>query len=131
MAPFISIEAKTGWSNDGPVHSSIGDAAMLQLWDAIVSSLRVRPTPPAKTGNAEQPQILPGHVVASAEPCPKAGWWTCMHDGPIEGERERHFELGETMPAVSAQLPADRWARLTRREQQWHTTPTSWVLESR
>jgi hypothetical protein len=50
LAPNITLELETGRGRPGqPVNSSLSDEAALQLWQAISSSLRIRPTGPAKS----------------------------------------------------------------------------------
>jgi hypothetical protein len=45
LAPSITLELETGKGRPGsPVNSSLSDEALLQLWQAISSSLRIRPT---------------------------------------------------------------------------------------
>lgn len=48
FAPHLSLTMDTGKGENGPVPSSLSEAAAIGLWDSILSSLRLRPTKPDK-----------------------------------------------------------------------------------
>ncbi len=43
FVPHLVFKMDTGYSDNGPVPSSLSDSAALRLWDKIVSSIRLRP----------------------------------------------------------------------------------------
>jgi len=108
LHPQIRIDLQSGNSDGGldPKPISLTDQQMLQLWEQILGSLRLRPTdggegaspkkvpPQANTGDA----IPLGELARTGAPCPQSGYWQCpdrdVHGGP------RLFQLGETMPAA-------------------------------
>jgi hypothetical protein len=53
LAPSITLELQTGRGRPGnPLNASLSDEAVLQLWQAISSSLRIRLTAPAKKASS-------------------------------------------------------------------------------
>jgi hypothetical protein len=82
LEPAVHLEMSTGNNpqpGGAPVQSTLGQQALLDLWDKIAASIRVRPTAPVAPASAPSPAGgLPLGALANAgEPCPESGWWTC------------------------------------------------------
>jgi hypothetical protein len=76
FAPTITLELETGRGRPGaPVNSSLSDEAVLQLWQAISSSLRIRPTTETKKVSREDiaPAVALGELAATGRTCPQTG----------------------------------------------------------
>ena len=77
FVPFMHLEMSTGHPvNAGarPIISFLGEEALIQLWDKISSSIRVRPTGTAPTANPEQaPGSKPGDAASAGDICPETG----------------------------------------------------------
>jgi hypothetical protein len=60
LAPKVTLELETGIGRPGePVNSSLSDAAVLERWDRVTSSIRLRPTSAEpKTAQAETHDIV-------------------------------------------------------------------------
>jgi hypothetical protein len=108
LHPQIRIDLQSG-NNDGgmdPKPISLTDQQMLELWERILGSLRLRPTdkgegtpagkapPQANAGDA----IPLGELARSGTKCPQSGYWQCP-DRDVHGST-RLFHQGETMPAA-------------------------------
>ena len=74
FAPFMHLEMSTGHPvNAGarPVISFLGEEALIQLWDKISSSIRVRPTSTPPTTKPEQPSSRKlGDAASAGDICP-------------------------------------------------------------
>jgi hypothetical protein len=126
LAPSITLELQTGKGRAGkPRNSSLSDEAVLQLWDSISSSLRLRPTS-TKT-DAAAPAIPLGESVVTGSRCPQTGYWECKEAGKVEGGQRRLFITGEDMPYVTVRNVPNLWQRL-RGEQPVHRVKTIWKL---
>ena len=104
--PYIELELQTGRADkngdEGP--ASLTDKQAIELFDAIVNSIRLRPTGPAKTSDASSPDApasphLPlGTRITSAANCPQSGMWECGPDAPGVTQKRRFIEAGQPMP---------------------------------
>jgi hypothetical protein len=116
LAPNITLELETGKGNPGnPVNSSLSDEAALQLWQAIATSLRLRPTSTVnKVGTtAHVPPVPLGELVATGKVCPQTGHWQCSEPG-AKGSVQREFiRRGELMPEAIVYGTATLWQKLT------------------
>jgi hypothetical protein len=130
LAPSITLEIETGRGRPGsPVNSSMSDEALLQLWQAISSSLRIRPTSVDKKVSSEGagPTVPLGATVATGRTCPQTGYWQCT-EARLGTAAQRHlFSQGDVMP--QAILPGVRslWQKL-RGESSLHRISTQWKL---
>lgn len=59
MIPHLVFQMNTGKSKAGPIPSSLSERTALQLWDRILSSIRVRPTHQADRGPAQPTPVAP------------------------------------------------------------------------
>lgn len=110
-APYIALEAKTGWSNDGPVQSGLSDEEALRLWDSVVDSIRVRPGSDVKTGQTAPKRPL-GQLATTGRVCEQAGLWECDEPRAIDGHRRRFIQVGEVMPGTFVRTEPKFWDRI-------------------
>jgi hypothetical protein len=112
--PAFYLELQTGRILGSPnprVRPSLTDKQAIELFDAIVNSIRLRLTPPGKSSDASSPdapsspQFALGSRVSSAANCPQSGMWECAPDAPGISEHRRFIEAGQPMPYGYARAP--------------------------
>lgn len=139
FVPFMHLEMSTGHPvNAGarPVISFLGEEALVQLWDRILSSVRVRPTsaPPAATREAP-PGAKPGDTASAGDICPGTGWWQCRDDGAgagVAGGRRQFLTQGQRMPQALLLQPQTLWERLRGMQSSYRLDePSVWTLVDR
>ncbi len=128
--PMVSIELATGRNPAGMnKRPTINEKDAIQLFDAVVNSLRLRPTsaPPAKV--SEAPPLAPlGDLQATGRICPQTGWWQCTEEAlPVKGNRMQFFRQGEAMPRVTLLGEPSMLDRLKGRQPEY-STATVWKL---
>lgn len=135
--PYLSLELQSGISErvgGKPVETSLHEDAMLNLWDSIASSIRVRKSgPPPSGGTPPQPSGPKLGAVASAgEVCPQSGWWRCSEGGPrldVHGGRVQFIRQGDRMPQALLLPRQTLWQKLKRIQPSVETPrPTTWTL---
>jgi hypothetical protein len=139
FAPFMHLEMSTGHPVDAgarPVISFLGEEALVQLWDRIVSSIRVRPTsapPPAKS--EPPPGARPGDTASAGDICPGTGWWQCRdgeHGAGVAGGRRQFLTRGQRMPQALLLQPQTLWQRLRGVQSSYRLdVPSAWTLVDR
>lgn len=96
LQPDLYLELRTGRGRgeDPYVRPSLSDEQAVKLFDAIVNSIRLRPTGgPPQAGAADAPPKAPlGALAATGRACPQTGLWQAE-----EGER-RFLQEEEKMP---------------------------------
>jgi hypothetical protein len=129
--PFTHLEMSTGHPvNAGarPVTSFLGEDALIQLWDKISSSIRVRPTSAASPAKREPPPGPKlGDAASAGDICPETGWWQCK-----DGGQRQFLNKGQPMPQALLLQPQTLWDKL-RGAQPNHRLdqPTGWTLIDR
>jgi hypothetical protein len=139
FVPFMHLEISTGHpvhAGARPVTSFLGEEALIQLWDKIMSSLRARPTGDAPSAKREPPPGPKlGDSASAGDVCPETGWWECKDggkDASVAGGQRQFMKKGERMPQALLLQPQTVWDKLRgvqasyRREQ-----PTGWTLTDR
>ena len=113
--PWVEVKMDTGVSNNqsGRVKPSLTDDEAVALWNALTSTIRVRPVTPAKSSKADSALQPLGTLAATGRLCPQTGLWRCIDDDrPVQGGLTRQLRAGERMPhAVVAGKPS-LWQRL-------------------
>ncbi len=108
LHPQIRFDLQSGNFDGGldPRPISMTDKQMLELWDRILNSLRLRPTDDENgAGGKSSPQsnngdVLPlGEFVRTGAICPQTGYWQCP-ENDVHGST-RLFKSGEAMPPAS------------------------------
>jgi hypothetical protein len=132
--PDLSFKMATGRSNEGRIPSSLSQAGALDLWDKIVSSIRVRPTQAPKVGTAESPTQL-GAFASAGDTCPADGWWACSAGGngvAVHGGQRQYIRQGQRMPQALLLPPQTLWEKVRGLQPSYEDTrPTAWKLVDR
>jgi hypothetical protein len=136
LVPAIHLEMSTGnnpQSGGAPVQSTLGQQAVLDLWDKIASSIRVRPTAPAAAASAPAPVVGSplGAQASAGEPCPESGWWTCADGAGVEvyGGARKYLRKGERIPQALLLLPQTLWEKLRGVQPSYENQDlTAWTL---
>jgi hypothetical protein len=137
--PFMHLEMSSGHpANAGarPVISFLGEDALVQLWDRISSSIRVRPTtPPAPAKPEAAPGPKPGDTASAGHICPGTGWWECRDGGTaanVSGGRRQYLTQGQRMPQALLLQRQTLWHKLRGVQSSYQLdTPTVWTLVDR
>ena len=132
--PQIRVDMTSGDGPNGAENASLSDQDALRLWDAIVSSIRIRPTTKISTGPGvaaaavpPRPRTALGTRLKSGERCTQAGIWTCAHGGNLGGAK-RVFREGEELPAAVLDTHRRWLGKLTGRPAET-VVDTFWTLE--
>jgi len=136
--PSLHLEMSTGHSvhaGGRPVPSAFGETTLLDLWDKISSSIRLRPTSAAPQAASEPaPPIGPriGDVVSAGEVCPVTGWWQCNEGGDgvrVLGGQRQFLRKGARMPQALLLPPQTLWEKLRGLQSSYENDqPTIWRL---
>ena len=135
-SPIITMELETGLGapSGKPVNASLTDPAVLELWDKISSSLRLRPTDGSKhsdAGNTPSPSAgtasrLPlGEFASTGAICGQTGYWRCP-ESDTQGST-RLFQQGSVMPPATIAQELSMFDRL-KGVSGVHQTNTVWQL---
>ncbi|WP_081885150.1 T6SS immunity protein Tli4 family protein [Paraburkholderia kururiensis] len=133
LDPTLTVEFESGMTRiDGqPARPKLSDEEAVRLFDAVVNSIRLRPTNGSgKVSGVEPGPTLPvGTLAQTGSVCPQSGWWTCpeANGQEIVGGTRQHFAAGTVMPQVRV---ISRTAFLDRMlgKQQEHAVNTTWKL---
>jgi len=132
FAPKITLELETGIGRPGEqINSSLSDKEVLELWEQVSSSIRLRPTTAApKTSDVQPQEKSPlGTLAATGRVCPQSGYWESSEDGEIRGGHRRFFTEGEIMPDA-LWLGRPNILQQLRGERPSYRTVTVWKLAS-
>jgi hypothetical protein len=110
LLPVLDIKLDSGVSNNivGAVKTGISDDEAMALWDAVIGTLRVRPTVvPAQ----KAPPLAIGAVAMAGQCCPQEGWWEYLDHNEYEvvDGRRRYFKEGEKLPQVVLRKKIRQW----------------------
>jgi len=134
LHPQVRIDLQSA-NNDGgrdPSPASLTNSQMLELWERILSSLRLRsakgaeaaevgkPSPQANGGSAPL-----GELVRTGAICPQTGYWQCP-ESDVHGST-RLFQAGDAMPPAIIKRDLSFVERLRGSSDQ-HSTSTVWRL---
>ena len=137
MQPFLSLELRTGINErpgGKPVDTSLHEDALLELWDSIASSIRLRKSgPPPRSSPPPDPQGPDlGAVAMAGAICPQSGWWRCAEGGPgidVHGGQVQYLRKGERMPQALLLPRQTLWQKLKRIQPSTESEqPTAWTL---
>jgi hypothetical protein len=139
FVPFMHLEMSTGHPVDAgarPVISFLGEEALVQLWDRIVSSIRIRPTSaPPQAKREPLPGARPGDTASAGDICPGTGWWQCRDGGDgagVAGGRRQFLTKGQRMPQALLLQPQTLWERLRGVQSSYRLdVPSAWTLVDR
>jgi hypothetical protein len=135
LVPFLHLEMETGRNpNAGgkPVQSSLAQSAVLELWDKVSSSIRLRPAAPAKTAETGPSTPPLGAFAAAGDTCPETGWWQCNEGGNgvgVLGGQRHYLRQGQRMPQALLLPPQSTWEKLRGIQRSFESNvPTAWKL---
>jgi hypothetical protein len=137
--PFMHLEMSSGHpANAGarPVISFLGEDALMQLWDRIAASIRIRPTTPPPPAKPEAPpRPKPGDTASAGHLCPGTGWWECRDGGngaSVSGGRRQYLTQGQRMPQALLLLRQTLWHKLRGVQSSYQLdTPSLWAFVDR
>jgi len=130
FVPTITLELQTGKGRPGsPVNSSLSDEAVLQLWQAISSSLRIRSTTETKKVSrvGTTPAVPLGELAATGRICPQTGYWQCRDPGLVERDRSKFIRQGDMMPRALLRGAPSLWQKMIGNAP-LHQVATVWIL---
>jgi hypothetical protein len=116
--PDMHLEMSTGHpahAGAPPVSNFLGnDEGLVQLWDKISSSIRIRPTKSGPTTDVAPPPPGPalGDSATAGDICPATGWWQCADDGngaKVLGGQLQFLQKGQRMPQALILPPQSAW----------------------
>lgn len=132
LHPQVDIQLDTGVLNNKTqsTRPSLTDDEAVELWDHLLSSIRVRSIAPLK------PTVpTPGLTLSEGELSPVDGWWECLSvDGyppeiEVHGGKIQHFHRRVALPRVTLSRPSGFWQRLTGRPRTFQPSEkSSWRL---
>lgn len=133
--PLLTLELQTGINpraGGKPVQSSLSEAALIDLWDKIASSIRLRPVDAPKVPKAE-PAVAPlGTFAAAGERCPQSGWWLCSEGGGgvgVLGGQRQYLRKGQRMPQALMLPEQTLWQKIRGLQPSYESDrPTAWKL---
>jgi hypothetical protein len=135
--PLLSLELRTGINERAggkPVDTSLHEDALLELWNTIASSIRLRKnSPPPRSGPPPEPHGPKlGAIVLAGETCPHSGWWRCAEGGPamdVHGGQVQYIRKGERMPQALLLPRQTLWQKLKRIQPSVESSSrTAWTL---
>jgi hypothetical protein len=137
LQPYLSLELQTGISERSggkPVETSLHEDALLNLWETIASSIRLRKSGPPPSGGRPQepsgPQL--GATASAGEFCPQSGWWRCNAGGPgldVHGGQVQFIRKGDRMPQALLLPQQTLWQKLKRIQPSVESPQlTAWTL---
>jgi hypothetical protein len=115
MEPTITLELQTGTGRPGqPINSSLSDEEVLQLWERVSSSLKIRATSEGKGGQAAAAaNVALGELAATGRACPQTGFWECKESENVVGGSRKFFREGENMPPATLSAAPSLWGKLS------------------
>nr|WP_314544333.1 T6SS immunity protein Tli4 family protein [uncultured Massilia sp.] len=109
LRPYLLLQMETGTNpraGGKPVDSTLHEDALVELWDRISSSIRLRPSsPPGPAAAPEPPSPLLGTTSRAGKACPYSGSSRCDETHALDGTR--WFARGAVLPAATFQVPSN------------------------
>jgi hypothetical protein len=135
LKPFVSLELSTGINPQAggpPVQSTLSESALKDLWETMVTSIRIRPVAEPKVAPAGPVSLDLGSYALAGEACPETGWWKCGDGGngvKVLGGQLQHLKKGQRMPQALLLPPQSLWQKVRGLQPSYESrTPTSWKL---
>jgi len=133
--PFMTLELAAGTnpaSGGKPVQSTLSEGALIDLWDRIAGSLRLRPTALQAPAAVEAPATALGAIALAGDSCPHTGWWQCTEVNArvrvYNGQRQFIAE-GKRMPQALLLPQPTVWQRVRGLQPSYESrSPTRWRL---
>jgi hypothetical protein len=138
LKPFVSLELSTGINPQAggpPVQSTLSESALNQLWESVLTSIRIRPAAEPKAAKAGAATATPGSFAMAGETCPETGWWKCDDGGNgvrVLGGTLQYLKKGQRMPQALLLPPQTLWQKVRGLQPSYENkTPTDWKLVDR
>ena len=133
--PFMTLELAAGTNPAGggkPVQSTLSEGALIDLWDRIAGSLRLRPTVLQAPAVVEPPATALGTIALAGDSCPHTGWWQCTEVNArvrvYNGQRQFIAE-GKRMPQALLLPQPTVWQRVRGLQPSYESrSPSRWRL---
>jgi hypothetical protein len=133
--PFMTLELAAGTNPAGggkPVQSTLSEGALIDLWDRIAGSLRLRPVALQAPAVVEPPATALGAIALAGDSCPHTGWWQCTEVNArvrvYNGQRQFIAE-GKRMPQALLLPQPTVWQRVRGLQPSYESrSPTRWRL---
>jgi len=133
--PFMTLELAAGTNPAGdvkPVQSTLSEGALIDLWDRIAGSLRLRPTVLQAPAVVEPQATALGTIALAGDSCPHTGWWQCTEVNArvrvYNGQRQFIAE-GKRMPQALLLPQPTVWQRVRGLQPSYESrSPTRWRL---
>jgi len=133
--PFMTLELAAGTnpaSGGKPVQSTLSEGALIDLWDRIAGSLRLRPTALQAPAAVEPQATALGAIAVAGDSCPHTGWWQCTEVNArvrvYNGQRQFIAE-GKRMPQALLLPQPTVWQRVRGLQPSYESrSPTRWRL---
>ncbi|KVZ02608.1 T6SS immunity protein Tli4 family protein [Burkholderia stagnalis] len=132
LDPTLIVEFQSGakYDHGQPIRPKVTDEQATQLFDAVVNSIRLRPSAGGTLSDGGPAAPLPlGTLAATGAPCPQTGWWTCPEASghEIVGGARQLLTQGSVMPAAQV-LDKARWFDKARGKHRQFSISTTWQL---
>jgi hypothetical protein len=134
-APLLTLELETGTNpraGGKPVQSSLSETALLDLWDKLSSSIRLRPASAPEIIAAEPVTGQLGTYVSAGGICPHTGWWLCSQGGDgvgVLGGQRQYLKKGQRVPQALLLPPQTLWQKVRGVQPSYESNaPTPWKL---
>ena len=118
-----------------PLQSTLSEEALFDLWERIITTIRVRPTVAAAESTQPPPGLALGTNAFAGEDCPCTGWWECADGGAgigVFGGQRQFVRQGQRMPQALLLPPPTMWQRLRGVQPSYESVnPTIWALADR
>jgi hypothetical protein len=134
LQPFVALELQTGISpraGGAPVHSTLSEASLGELWRRMSASLRLRPVEPPAAADV-QPGLALGSLAWAGEACRQSGWWQCSQAGnqvSVLGGERQFLREGQIMPQALLLPRPSVWQKVRGVQPSFESqAPTGWRL---
>ncbi|MGI4717516.1 MAG: T6SS immunity protein Tli4 family protein [Janthinobacterium lividum] len=132
FTPYVDVQFQTGVLNNtaGATRASLSDEEAIAVWDAIISTIRVRPTSAGTakaSGIPSQSHFPLGELAATGRTCPQSGIWESSEPSSREGGQRRYIKAGDIMPRVAVRGEPSLWQKI-KGETPSHHLATVWKL---
>lgn len=133
LKPTLIVEFESGMFKDdhgNPLRPNITDEQATEIFDAVVNSIRLRPTSGGKVSSADPSVVLPlGTLAQTGSVCPQTGWWTCpeANGQEVVGGGRQRFVAGSMMPVATVLGSRNLTEKLLGKQPQYNVN-TTWQL---
>lgn len=126
--PYADIRMQTGVSDNlaGAVKPTLTDEEAVAVWDAITSTIRVRPTTTKASAPAAARKPL-GERAVTGRICPQTGWWQACEPEAAKALPRQRVEEGAPMPMATLAGKPSLWQQL-KGEQPTYKMAAMWQL---